>query len=257
MKHKEIFMGAILFIFTFILFFIANNYDKRKAQQKEEQKVLQSDEEQAITSNYTYYDASRSIVIGDSRMYLASKIIKDNDILFVAKNGATCNYLWETAEKETDKILEENAGEHFNIFINLGVNDLNRIEKGTIPDGKYTCNGKMYSDYYLKLKEKWSEHNLFIISVNPVDKENLEKGKHKNGTNNDKIKEFNNEILKEIESSGIYYCDTYSQLLEEGFESSDGLHYSDNSSKRIIEKLKKCSEEYERKKKKIQNMFSL
>lgn len=251
-------MGFLLLVFTCVLFFIANSYDKRKSLQTVEEEPLEPIENQTVIGSYTYYDANRSIIIGDSRMYLASKIITDDNIIFVAQNGATCDYLWGTAEKEVENILKDNPDEHFNIFFNLGVNDLNRMEKGIKPDGKTTCDAKIYSDYYLGLKEKWSNHNLFFISVNPVDKEKMENSsKHKNGTNNEKIEKFNTDVEKAIKTSGFYYCDIYTKLLEEGFESYDGLHYSDEVTKKIIEETKKCSERYEKEKRKLQNLFSI
>lgn len=196
------------------------------------------------TPKLAYYHSERIIIIGDSRMYGASKVVEDKDIFFIAKNGATCDYLWEIAEPEVDKILKENPGEHFTIFVNLGVNDLDKVEWGHEMDGKHVCDSGVYASYYLKLHEKWKEHNLFFVSVNPT-KEEIRKQLHSEDakmTSNEKIYDFNEEIEKKITSSGIYYCDTYTKLLENGFESPDGLHYSDDTSKEIIELVKRCDQ---------------
>jgi len=235
MKNKEIFWGTFLLIFTFVLFFLANNHDKKQVQAKEPEDSIPV----IADSSYQYYDTERIIIIGDSRMYNASKVVKDDGIIFIAKNGATCNYLWETAEKKVDEILEENPDEHFTIFINLGVNDVIRIARGIEDDGKKICNASQYSEYYIKLKEKWNDHNLFFESVNPFDEE-FAKKRNKNYSSNETINQFNLDLLSKIEEKGIYYCDTYQTLMEDGFDTKDSLHFTDSTSKKIIKDVRKC-----------------
>lgn len=244
MKHKEIFMGFLLLIFTIGLFFVANNYDKKKALEKRENSNEEFTQKEIKDSGPKYFDNERIIIIGDSRMYGASKVVNDEGIIFVAKNGARCNYLWESAEIEVDKFLEENPEEHFTIFVNLGVNDLDIISQGAEPDGKNVCNMEQYANYYKTLKEKWAAHNLFFTSVNPVDEEILKTGKFKDSkmTDNEKISEFNEYLFKELHASGIYYCNTYDVLMEKGFESPDGLHYSNETSKEIVKLVKECNQ---------------
>lgn len=196
-----------------------------------------------------WYDSSKIIIVGDSRMYAASRVVKDENIIFIAKNAVTCNYIDETAEKEIDKLIEKNPDEHYTIFFNLGVNDLDYKEEGRTVDGKKICNASDYIDIYTRLRKKWKNHNLVFESVNPLDIDILKKGKFGNRpmTNNDKIAEFNSTIFNALEKDNFYYCDTYTYLLENGFESTDGLHYSDDTSKVIIEQLKKCHYEYQNK----------
>ncbi len=196
---------------------------------------------QEITNpNTSYlYQSENILIIGDSRMYAASKIIKEDNLFFVAKSGSTCNYLWEEAEEQADAILAKYPDEHFSIFINLGVNDLDNVSK---LDNKVICDAETYANYYLKLKEKWNQHNLFFVSVNPVDEKILKTGKYKNRkmTNNQAIQEFNEKIVSIVKDYNIYYCDTYTPLLTNGFGSIDGLHYSDESTHEIIESIKNC-----------------
>lgn len=236
-------MGVLLLIFTTCLFLVANSYDQKKKLNLNEVKEDKQEEELPTENVVKYYDNERIIIIGDSRMYGASQVVNNKDLIFIAKNGARCNYLWETAEKEVDKIMSENSREHFTILFNLGVNDLDYIARKNKANGKDICNVEQYSDYYIKLKEKWSEHNLFFISVNPVDEKRLKKGTFKNTkmTSNAKIEEFNDLMKEKLEEANIYYCDTYTKLMENGFESPDGLHYSDDTSKNIIQIVEDCS----------------
>lgn len=186
-----------------------------------------------------YYDTERMIIIGDSRMYAASKIIDDEDIIFIAKNGATCGYLHEVAEKEVDKILSENPDEHFTIFINLGVNDLNKVIRGYETDGKEICSAEDYVNDYKKLKEKWDEHNLFFASVNPINEEKASEYEDMY-SNNKLVKEFNSYVSSNVFTDGVYYCDTYKILMNNGYETVDALHYEEDTSKEIISIIKEC-----------------
>ncbi len=246
MRNREILMGFLLLIITLSLFISANNYDKKKKlKNKEEEKIGEDDDLNNSSTIPKYYDSDRMIIVGDSRMYAASKIVQKVELTFIAKNAVTCNYLWETVEPEVDKLISENPEEHFTIVFNLGVNDLNSIAAGNTPDGKYICDYGQYADYYKYFKKKWNQHNLFYMSINPVNEEILRTGKFKarKMTNNGSIEEFNQNIRGEIESEEIFFCDTYAFLLKNGFESPDGLHYSDNTSKNIIENMEACNKE--------------
>ncbi len=246
MRNREILMGFLLLIITLSLFIIANNYDKKEAlKNKEEEKTVGDEDLNNSPTIPKYYDSNRIIIVGDSRMYAASKVVQKEGLTFIAKNAVTCNYLWETVEPEVDKLIAENPEEHFTIVFNLGVNDLNSIEVGNTPDGKHICDYSQYADYYKYFKKKWNQHNLFFASVNPVNEEILRTGKFKTRkmTNNGSIEEFNQNIRGEIESEEIFFCNTYAFLLENGFESPDGLHYSDNTSKNIIENIESCNKE--------------
>lgn len=246
MKNREIFMGFVLLMITLCLFVIANNHDRQKKLEKDfSDSSIEEEESPVINDLPDYYDNERIIIIGDSRMYGASKVVNQKNIIFIAKNGATCNYLWQIAEKETDKILAENPDEHFSIFVNLGVNDLDAIAAGKSANGEYICDAKMYSDYYKALKEKWASHNLFFASVNPVDESVLKTGKYKDikMTDNNQILEFNETIKKNVDDNNIFYCDIYSKLLKDGFSSPDGLHYSNDTSKKIIKNIELCNKQ--------------
>lgn len=195
--------------------------------------------QETMQTSTNLYKSENMLIIGDSRMYAAAKIFKEEHLFFVAKSGVSCNYLWEEAEQQADAILAEYPDEHFSIFINLGVNDLDRVAK---LDNQVVCDAETYANYYLQLKEKWNQHNLFFVSVNPVNEKKLKIGRYKNSqmTNNKAIKEFNEKIVSIVKEHNIYYCDTYTSLITNGFESTDGLHYSDESTREIIELVKNC-----------------
>ena len=139
----------------------------------------------------------------------------------IAKVAMGYNWLVKDAINEVDKLDEEKKQ---NIVVNLGVNDLYNV-----------------NNYIKKYKElatsKWSNYNIFILSINPT------QGSY--NKLNKEIDEFNNSLKNSLEKySNIYYCDSNSYLKNHGFESSDGLHYSSKTSKIIYGEIKKCISNY-------------
>ena len=167
-----------------------------------------------------------------SQKYLDTTIIGDSRMVGLCQNKwyeGTCiakvaigyNWLVKDAINEVDKLDEEKKQ---NIVVNLGVNDL------------YNVNN--YIEKYKELAtSKWSNYNIFILSINPT------KGSY--NKLNKEIDEFNNSLKNSLEKySNIYYCDSNSYLKNHGFESSDGLHYSSKTSKTIYGEIKKCISNY-------------
>ena len=66
---------------------------------------------------------------------------------------------------------------------------------------------------------------IVFMSVNPIDESQFEYIK------NSKVKEFNETL--EASFTDIVYIDTCTYLLENGFESFDGVHYGPSTSKDI------------------------
>lgn len=166
---------------------------------------------------------SNITIIGDSRMVgmCSYKWYKSDKGTCIAKVGIGYSWLVSDAIPEVTKI---NADKKKNIVVNLGVNDLGNIDN-YIKKYKELANGD------------WKNSNIFLLSVNPT------KGKY-NNLNND-INNFNNK-LKTVakEKNNIIYCDSYNFLNNNGFGSSDGLHYNEDTSKIIYSQIKKCLYDY-------------
>ncbi len=93
------------------------------------------------------------------------------------------------------------------IIFGLGVNDLYN-------SGKYKS----------WLKKLVKDHTVYFVSVNPVNEKKCKTVKNKT------IKAFNKKMKK---VDGINYIDTYTYLQNNGFNSSDGLHYDNKTNKKI------------------------
>ena len=164
-------------------------------------------------------DPSNITIVGDSRMVglCSYKWYKNDKGTCIAKVSMGYKWLVDTAIPEVNKI---NATKRKNIVVNLGVNDLGYADK--------------YVAKYKELaKGAWKGSNIFIVSVNPT------KGKYNNL--NSQIDTMNSKFKSLAKSvNNITYCDTVTFLRNNGFGSSDGLHYNEDTSKIIYSQIKKC-----------------
>ena len=162
---------------------------------------------------------SNITIVGDSRMVglCSYKWYKNDNGSCIAKVGIGYSWLVDTAIPEVSKI---NGNKKKNIVVNLGVNDLGNAD-----------------NYVKKYKElsngNWKNSNIFLLSVNPT------KGKYNDlNSSIDSINSKFKSLAKE--KSNIIYCDSVNYLRNNGFGSSDGLHYNEDTSKIIYSQIKKC-----------------
>ena len=164
-------------------------------------------------------DPANITIVGDSRMVglCSYKWYKNDKGTCIAKVGEGYKWLVNTAIGEVNKV---NATKRKNIVINLGVNDLGNADK-------------YVSKYKELINGAWKDSNIFIVSVNPT------KGKYNNL--NSGIDTMNNKYKNFAKSyKNVTYCDTVTFLRNNGFGSSDGLHYNEDTSKIIYSQIKKC-----------------
>ena len=146
----------------------------------------------------TLFESYEKILyIGDSRTVgLRDEISNNHNIEFVCKVGQGLN--WFKKQNLKDKIIDKDTL----VLINLGVNDLGNLNK--------------YIDYINELNVY---NNIYFISVNPVN-ETTER-KYGYSIKNSSIEDFNKKMKENFN-----YIDTYSYLVENGFSSKDGIHYT-------------------------------
>ncbi|MBO6214905.1 MAG: SGNH/GDSL hydrolase family protein [Lachnospiraceae bacterium] len=147
------------------------------------------------------------IFVGDSRFVNMNSVceISDRENLFmVAKVGEGYSWFNSTGLSQVKRIVSSRLFGKWKLIICLGVNDLENIDK--------------YKAKYNELKENY---DITLVSVNPITKYG--------NLSNEKIVRFNSS-LKEVE---LPYIDTYNMLLTTGFSTTDGLHYSADTTKKI------------------------
>lgn len=156
-----------------------------------------------------------TIFIGDSRtqgMMMSGVISNSNTVAKVAQGY---NWFNSTAINSANSMMGNNA---HNIVIWLGVNDLANI-----------------NNYFNKYKElaqnSWKNHNIYIVSVGPVD--DL-KAKY---VKNSSINEFNNNMANLIKNSSINNLRFISINYSISQYDSEGLHYGASDYKNIYNSI--------------------
>ena len=77
---------------------------------------------------------------------------------------------------------------------------------------------------------------IVAISVNPV---NDSKAKsYRYYVTDSQVVNFNNSLKSQLNNS-IYYCDVYSKIIN-NFDTTDGLHYTNDTYKKIYDEIRKC-----------------
>ncbi len=151
------------------------------------------------------YDIADCIFVGDSRTVGMSDIIDDNATV-IAKTGQGYDWLVNTADNTIRAALQDKTV----LFFNLGVNDLDNADK--------------YIDYLHSLQSDFPTLQIFYISINPV----------KNTVvTNAQIEAFN----KKVCNAGFSFIDINTYLQTTGFQTTDGLHYTAETSARIYHRI--------------------
>lgn len=167
-------------------------------------------EEKTDISSLNLYN--RWVWIGDSRIADMQKVMPEMEI--IAKTGAGLKFI----EEHFDEI---NELRNCNIIFNMGINDFMH-EQGI---------GEKWAFRYIEMFEKFSEkffseNKVCFMAINPTD--------HQRRTLNSNIEDFNMTIWKNLPKTWIY-LDTYSWLVTRGFETTDGLRYTEDTYRRIYQ----------------------
>lgn len=155
------------------------------------------------------------LFVGDSRfvgMNQACGISSKKHKYVVAKTSQGYSWFTRTAMPQVRAIQSSDPDvTDWTMIIGLGVNDLHNKDR-----------------YVLKFSELAQTDRLVITSVNPV--------QYHPTITNSQIESFN-EALKNID--GTKYINTYSYLVEHGYHTVDGLHYTRDTYKKIYRKIKR------------------
>ncbi len=159
--------------------------------------------------NDTPSEQKHYVFCGDSRTILMEQTIQNEEHTYIAKSRQ--GYLWfrSTGAGELQKCLSENP--FSTVILNFGVNDVVNCSK--------------YIAFYKELFKMYPMARFYIVSVNPVDDVNYPdiKERHKS---TEEIEEFNQKMK---EAFPMRYLDCYSYLQTIGFETTDGVHYTEDT----------------------------
>ena len=226
-----LFVGFLIFLFLWLL-----NADAFEGCTTKYNMNLYFKIENILNQQVKKIKDKKVIIVGDSRMELIEKDKEINipfNFEFVAKSGMKIAWLKDKALDEVNDIIDNNKY-NYDIVVNMGVNDLNDDKY----DGADIAND--YFDIYLKLAKDNPSINLYLLSINPIDEKKINKYWTNNRTTSE-IRTFNKTIqarLKEENIDNMFYCDSYHDLK---FETNDGLHYTQNTNRKIIDYIaNKC-----------------
>ena len=236
-----------------------NDKIKEEIKKKEEQERLEQEQanQNAASSNSSNNGSNsngspgssgvnlssgeKNIIIGDSRTVgMCASITGDwthcqfsnggsfvngNDI-YIAQGSMGYSWFNSTAVGAVNNIISSNPNVKFNIYSLMGVNFLLSDIDKYIPTYNSLANGA------------WKNHNLILVSVNPVDE--AKEAQHGYSTKNANIVTFNNKLKNGTAGvSNIKYCDTYNSIIN-NLGTSDGLHYTSSTYKSIYNSMMSC-----------------
>lgn len=193
------------------------------------------------SSNVNLSGGEKNIIIGDSRTVgMCASITGDwthcqfsnggafvsgNDI-YIAQGSKGYSWFNSTAVSAVNSIISSNPNVKFNIYSLMGVNFLLSDIDKYIPTYNSLANGA------------WNNHNLILVSVNPVDE--AKEAQNGYSTKNANIVTFNNKLKNGTAGvSNIKYCDTYNSIIN-NLGTSDGLHYTSTTYKAIYNSMMSC-----------------
>ena len=153
------------------------------------------------------------LYVGDSRTDMMKDCISEDGVYFIASVGAGLSWLKNNAASQIKAKIKEDP--NLAIVFNFGVNDL--------------YNSSNYIKWYTQFEQENPDAKIYFMSVNPVDKD-------PDGYATDAgVQKFNTAMQSHF---GGKYLDVYSYLKSSGYKTTDGLHYDDDTSKKIHERVK-------------------
>lgn len=175
------------------------------------------------------------IFIGDCRVSSMEKQFSESttDICYyISTEKADFEWFRDVAIPTAQSIMNKNIYTKYRVVINLGLFDTEKEEK--------------YAELYKSLAtDKWSKHKIYILSLNPISEEQMEKSKiySRKTTNTSKIKEFNLNIASDIGSDleNLKYVNTNGSIINNGYSTIDGINYDEQTFKFYYELVKKMT----------------
>ncbi len=147
------------------------------------------------------------LFVGDSRV-LGMKDAVNDDCIYVGAEAEGYSWFSSDGVLALADYLGSNPSQ--TVVLNLGVNDPENIN--------------VYIDLYKKLITDYTSADFYMLSVNPLDDDaDL-------NTTNEMIELFNATLKSSFPDQ---YLDCYSYLIQNGYETVDGLHYTDDTYRSI------------------------
>ena len=192
---------------------IHENVPEAQTYKSKYRKANRHDSENETTRTKREY--GKYLFVGDSRYKGMEKANATDEDVFICEVGEGYDYLINQMNNIKYEIDDNTA-----LIIGLGVNDLVNIDK--------------YVDKINEMSQTF-DSQIYYMLVNPVDEEQeTYSGYH---IKNDDIDYFNQEIIDRLDEN-VIVIDTNSYLNAIGFETQDGLHYTEETYENIYNYIK-------------------
>ena len=145
--------------------------------------------------------------VGDSRTVSMGEAVHDS-CTYIGKEGEGYQWFFSDGVIQLRALLESDPTR--TVVYNLGVNDPENVQ--------------VYIELYQNIAREFTDTPFYYLSVNPLSDDS------DFNTTNEMIQTFN-QALKEAFPDR--YIDSYTYLTEQGFDTVDGLHYTEATSVRI------------------------
>ncbi len=154
------------------------------------------------------------IFVGDSRTVGMESAVSNSKTLYIGKVSMGYSWLKSTASESLKDAL--NKKPTAKVIMGFGINDLGNISN--------------YIAYYKTLIKSYPKASFYFMSVNPVNESKAKKNGY--SVTNSQIKSFNSKLKEAFPSQ---YLDTYSYLNKNSFSTSDGIHYTSATYKKLYD----------------------
>lgn len=157
------------------------------------------------TNNYSSF-----VLVGDSRFVgQESSGFKNSKTTYIASVGKGLTYM-----KSNEEAMKKKDSKNTAYVINMGVNDL--------------YNANSYVEYINKIAKNY-KGDIYYLSVNPVEESKAAKNGY--SIKNSDIEKFNSTLKSGLKN--VTYLDSYNYLKNNGFSTTDGIHYDKKTYQKI------------------------
>lgn len=157
------------------------------------------------TNNYSSF-----VLVGDSRFVgQESSGFKNSKTTYIASVGKGLTYM-----KSNEEAMKKKDSKNTAYVINMGVNDL--------------YNANSYVEYINKIAKNY-KGDIYYLSVNPVEESKAANNGY--SIKNSDIEKFNSTLKSGLKN--VAYLDSYNYLKNNGFSTTDGIHYDKKTYQKI------------------------
>lgn len=157
------------------------------------------------TNNYSSF-----VLVGDSRFVgQESSGFKNSKTTYIASVGKGLTYM-----KSNEEAMKKKDSKNTAYVINMGVNDL--------------YNANSYVEYINKIAKNY-KGDIYYLSVNPVEESKAANNGY--SIKNSDIEKFNSILKSGLKN--VTYLDSYNYLKNNGFSTTDGIHYDKKTYQKI------------------------